>query len=663
VTRHHPVVATLGDRLSSRDREQFVGRGDELAFFDSLLAEDDPPANVVLVHGPGGIGKSTLLREVARRGAAQGRGPFLIEGREIEPDPDQLGEVLRGVADEPRPLILFDTYERMTALGGWLRQTLLPSLPAGAIVVLAGRRKPDPDWFQGGWERVTVELELSPMEPADARALARSHGVEDEAALGSLLTWAQGSPLALSLGADAARTGDWRPEYVDERPDLVRAILRRLTDTEVDGGEPEALAVAGIARVVTPRLLEDVLPGIDARAADRWLRSLSFAEPVAGGIALHELVRKAVRADLARRRPEHERDLRRRIADHLHARAASGELRLITDLADLVQNPALRWGLGAEGTIGLRVDALRPDDMEDLHDRLERRHGGGPGFDDWWRVTEVLLAGAPDRALLVRDASETLCGYSYAVTPANAPAAAEDDPILGPWLAHAREHAPDGQAVVWRDAVDISVSREGDVSSPVLALSNLATVLRSGLRNPRWSYLPIDPQNAAAVEFATRAKARHLPEIDFAGAHGTMECWLLDHGPGGMLGGIVRSVYAELGLPAPDATPAVDAETVRAALKALDRPTELASSPLAAGDTPAERAASVRATVEEAAAAAFGDSAEERLLADVLRRGYLDPSGSHESAAHDLHLSRATYFRKLKAASDRVADWVVSRGS
>jgi hypothetical protein len=659
------AMATLGDRLADRDRQRFVGREAELAFFDALLG-DDPPANVVLVHGPGGIGKSTLLRELARRGEAAGRGAFLIEGREIAPDPDQLEEVLVGVASEPRPLVLFDTYERMTAIGGWLRRRFLPSLPAGAVVVLAGRRRPEAEWFQGGWEQVTRELELRPMDAGDARALAHAHGVEDEAALARLLEWAQGSPLALSLGADAARSGGWKPEYVDERPDLVRAILRHLTDAELEGGgEPEALAVAGIARVVTPRLLADVLPGIDADAADRWLRSVTFAEPVAEGIALHELVRKAVRADLKRRRPEHERDLRRRIADHLHARAASGELRLVTDLADLVQNPALRWGLGAEGSVGLRVDALRPDDLGELHERLERRHGGGPGFDDWWSATRLLLERAPQRALLVRDGEERLCGYSYAVTPANAPEAAADDPVLGPWLAHAREHAPESQAIVWRDAVDISVSREGDVTSPVLALANLATILRSGLRNPRWSYLPIDPQNAAAVEFATRSHARHTPELDFAGPHGTLHCWILDHGAGGMIGGIVRSVYAELGLPMPEApAPAtVVPDDVRAALKALDRPTELAASPLARGGDPAERAASVRAVLEEAAERAFGDSAEERLLRDVIRRGYLDPAGSHESVAHDLHLSRATYFRKLKTASDRVAEWVAARSS
>lgn len=654
-------MATLGDRLADRDRDLFVGRERELAFFDALLGED-PPANVVLVHGPGGIGKSTLLRELARRAERRGRGPFLIEGREIAPDPDQLEEVLVGVASEPRPLVLFDTYERMTAIAGWLRRRFLPSLPSGALVVLAGRRKPDPEWFQGGWERVTVELELKPMGTGDASALARAHGIEDDAALEALLEWAQGSPLALSLGAGAALGGGWRPEYVGERPDLVRAILRRLTEPELGGGEPEALAVAGIARVVTPRLLADALPGVDGEAAHAWLRSLTFAEPVADGIALHDLVRKAVRADLVRRRPEHERELRRRIADHLHGRAAAGELRLMTDLADLVQNPALRWGLGAEGAIGLRVDALRPEDLPGLRDRLSRRHAGGPGFDDWWVATEELLRRAPGRAVLVRDGEDELCGYCYAATPESAPDAAVDDPILGPWLAHAREHAPGGQAVVWRDAIDISAAREGDVSSPVLALANLAIVLRSGLRNPRWSYLPIDPDNAAAVEFATRAKARHIPEIDFVGEYGTMECWILDHGAGGMIGGIVRSVYAELGLPAPEATP-VDADAVRAALKALDRPTELASSPLARGEEPDERAASVRAALEQATAAAFGDGAEEQLLRDVIRRGYLDPSGSHESAAHALHLSRATYFRKLKTASDRVAEWVAARNA
>ena len=69
-----------------------------------------------------------------------------------------------------RPLILIDTYERMSALGGYLRSTLLPSLPANAAVVIAGRDAPEPGWFEGGWETVAVELPLAALSEFEARA-------------------------------------------------------------------------------------------------------------------------------------------------------------------------------------------------------------------------------------------------------------------------------------------------------------------------------------------------------------------------------------------------------------------------------------------------------------------------------------------------------------
>src|SRR3954447_17069440 len=81
------------------DQQRFVGRTAELAFFDGLLV-DDPPASVVLVHGPGGIGKSTLLREVGRRAAASGRSPRLLEAPEVPP---AAGVRARGAPARSRP--------------------------------------------------------------------------------------------------------------------------------------------------------------------------------------------------------------------------------------------------------------------------------------------------------------------------------------------------------------------------------------------------------------------------------------------------------------------------------------------------------------------------------------------------------------------------------
>ncbi len=111
------VSSTLAERLADRDEQRFVGRERELAFFDSLFV-DDPPAQVVLVHGPGGIGKSTLLREIARRGERAAGPPRLVEGRDLAPVPGEIESALGDVTDAPRPLILFDTYERMSAADG-----------------------------------------------------------------------------------------------------------------------------------------------------------------------------------------------------------------------------------------------------------------------------------------------------------------------------------------------------------------------------------------------------------------------------------------------------------------------------------------------------------------------------------------------------------------
>ncbi len=40
----------------------------------------------------------------------------------------------------------------------------------------------------------------------------------------------------------------------------------------------------------------------------------------------------------------------------------------------------------------------------------------------------------------------------------------------------------------------------------------------------------------------------------------------------------------------------------------------------------------------------------------MLRRGYLDPAPTHEAAADELHLSRSAYFRRLRVATERLAE-------
>ena len=79
------------------------------------------------------------------------------------------------------------------------------------------------------------------------------------------------------------------------------------------------------------------------------------------------------------------------------------------------------------------------------------------------------------------------------MTPATAPAVAHEDVLLGPWLAHAAEHVPDGNAILWRDSFDFT----DDPTSGIQGMLNMVWVLRSGLANPRIAYLPIDPRSPA----------------------------------------------------------------------------------------------------------------------------------------------------------------------
>jgi hypothetical protein len=284
-----------------------------------------------------------------------------------------------------------------------------------------------------------------------------------------------------------------------------------------------------------------------------------------------------------------------------------------------------------------------------------------------------ILEGAPDRVVTVRDVRDTLCGMAIAVTPETSSPVIEADLLLGPWLAHARAEHPGEEVLLWRDSLDFI--QHGDLGSPVLSILNTAAILRSGLDNPRWSYLPIDPENSAAVAFAQAVNATHLDHLDVVVDAKTIQCHQVDHQEG-IMGAIRNAIYGELGLGAAgpvrigrDLDPlgaatlsaTVTADDVREALRNVHQPVELATSPLARGATPEARAASVRAELEDAVANAFGDSPDEQLLRAIVQRGYLDPSGGHERAADELHVSRATYFRRLKTASGRVADYLAAK--
>lgn len=244
--------ATFAARLAERDRAAFAGRRRELEVLDALGA-DGSPASVLLIHGPGGIGKSVLLREIGRRGACGGCLVVWVDGRDVGSDPDALQNAMAPAWTHERPLILIDDYDRMVGLERHLRGTLMPSLPRRTLVAIASRRPPARGWFEGGWEAVATAMPLGPLPPSEARAVLVKQGLADDPRVPSIVSWSGGWPLALRMAADAARGNPaWLPGPVSHAPaadaapapvnaEAVREALRLLH-------VPAALAESPLAR-------------------------------------------------------------------------------------------------------------------------------------------------------------------------------------------------------------------------------------------------------------------------------------------------------------------------------------------------------------------------------------------------------------------------------
>jgi AAA ATPase domain len=142
------VSGRIADRLASARRRRFVGREQEIEIVRSALQSAEPSFVAPHLTGAGGVGKTTLLQEFARAAHEAARAVVRIDGRNIEASPlgflvalgDALGadrcDVPAVVERWPAGgVLLIDTYERLAPIDDWLRDTLLPQLPARSLDV------------------------------------------------------------------------------------------------------------------------------------------------------------------------------------------------------------------------------------------------------------------------------------------------------------------------------------------------------------------------------------------------------------------------------------------------------------------------------------------------------------------------------------------------
>ena len=376
--------AVLADRLASARLQYFVGRQRELALFRHAAAGEPGAPTVVVLHGPGGIGKSALLQRFAAEARAMGRPVVSVDARTIDRSPSAFEAATAEVFVHDNAVLLVDDFERYRDMEEWIRDRFLPRLPAGALVVVAGRLAPDPLWKADlGWSELLQVVPLRELGPADSAALLTSQGV-DPSSHAALLRFAAGHPLALRLAAEAAAHDNTSTDEVFWAPlrTVVDRLLTHLVGRPPSSAHRRALEVCGHVADTTEELLRVALPGEDATELFSWLRQLSFMKSGPFGVCPYDVVRDALDSDFRWRDPERYKAMHRRVRRHLVERIREAPekeaLRAAREFNHIVSRAQwLREFQGGRDEAAVHEQPLRPEDapaLIELTHRVEGEH-------------------------------------------------------------------------------------------------------------------------------------------------------------------------------------------------------------------------------------------------------------------------------------------------
>ncbi|WP_232050202.1 ATP-binding protein [Actinoplanes sp. OR16] len=655
------ATTVLGDVIERARRRDFVGRRDELRSFAEALTGASP-RRVLFVHGPGGIGKTTLLLEMAARARAAGREPLLLDGREIDPSPAAFREAAARSAT-----LLVDSYEYLDAIDGWLRRDFVPALPADGLIVLAGREPPPAAWrIDPGWRQVVAVHRIGHLDHTDSTDLLARAGVTatDQR---QLLALGRGHPLTLALLADIARDGDV-PDSLADVPDLISVLLESLLRDAPSEAHMTGLATCARAWLTTEDLLRKTV-GADAAEVWGWLRRRPFVHCRPGGLTPHDLTREILEAEFERRSPDRYRSVHRIIHDHVVAgiRATTGPDRqlLAQQLLYLHRRSPLTdayFSLRSKGTAA--VVPARPDEYAPVLEIIERLEGPENAA-----LAEGWIADEPDYMNVVRT-EDGIAGFAYGFfCPCGSPME-ERDPVVRAILSYVGSTAPTRPG----ERVEIgrfwSGARDAQRDDYAVLAGSVTSVMTWCTEPIAWSFVvSFDPEFWGP--FFDYLGFRPLVEVTVDGrphvAYGMdwrrfpVEEWLAMMNEREHQGGTGPPPESAL-RPLPLSRTSFG-DGVRNALVNLHRSDRLAGCPLIGSRLGAD-ASEVRATIEKAIDRLAGTPKGDQLQA-VLNRTFVRGAPSQEAAAEVLGLPFSTYRRHLARGVEQLTEllWAVEIGT
>ena len=484
------MARTLSDRVAEAASRSFVGRRRELDLVEAAIAGREPSHLVVFVHGPGGIGKTRLVRTALARAGDEVR-VLALDCPDIEPTPegflDHLATAIGGTIPERTPgelaaamgaagrrlVLALDGYESFGLMDSWLRQTFLPSLPDNVVTILSGRDAPRHGWLTTpGWSGVVATIDLRPLPHSDAMLMLRGHGLSElEAARTNRFTC--GHPLAIELAAAAVTADPGLAEPTGRPPSVVTLQLLDAVCAALEPETREALEAASVVRRVNEPVLRVLLPEASARDAFMRLAGLPFVDRRPHGLLVHDVVRDAVARELAERDPEVFARLRVAAAHHFQALAtrAGGERlwEVTADLVFMLRNPYVRECCFPTAASDVSIErAVAADDAAIR--TIVRAHEPPEAAAltlRWWQRHA-------DAFRVARSSASEVAAFHCVIDLAEAdPALLADDPVAGRWIDHMQRMPPPqgGRVLLLRRWLG---EETGELPSPAIAAAWLS---------------------------------------------------------------------------------------------------------------------------------------------------------------------------------------------
>jgi hypothetical protein len=587
----------IADRLRAQRRSGFVGREAELAQLLACAREGGPAVTFLL--GIGGVGKTSLLEAFAERLGREGIAWCHLDCDAVAPtEPgflaalgERLGRPLPSVAAAAaalsalgsRVVLILDAYDRFRLLDAWLREELVPALPASVRVVLSGRKVPVETWACApGWSGLIRTWTLGPLPEDEARTLLERLGV-GRAEADRIARVCGGHPLALQLAAQPAlapagggppRRG-LAPRLGGDRRPIVEVLAPMFLRDVPDPTERRLLEAACLVRRATRSILDAMVPdagdGTASAAAIDRLRALSFVEVAEDGLKVHETVRAAVAANLESQDPARYHALRSRAWSCLRTEVTAARnahlWRYTADMLYLIDQPTLRTAFFPGEPALHAVEAARPDDGPALLRLVEDQDPADvEGVRAWWEAI-------PRSFRLIRAGPGAVAAFYTIVPAALVPARLRAaDPVVDRWCRHLRD--PDGGLPAGAPALFARrlLARETDSGAALLRAACWLDVKRAYLEHAaaRRLYVADHRSPSPAVAAMGFEVARALEQPRATGA--PLRTLVLEFGPDGVLGWMARLVDAQIGArPAAASAPACELDEASRALRVAGR--------------------------------------------------------------------------------------------